>query len=149
MVNLNRLYKVATTVRSKLTVLDTHFCLSSGMVAVWYQHGPTMVPWKQGDRVSFCPITRHSAPPLILLSILHFSINPSTAHLYVTTGVRPSPGAAGPDLPITVESSTMPLVPDVAAPGDGRTPGQPGLDAGGARKMRPFLQDGAAVSVTV
>jgi hypothetical protein len=81
------------------------------------------------------------------LSILYFFINPSTAHLYGTTGVRPSPGAAGSESPSTLESTKTPLLPDVAAPGDGRTPGQAGFDAGGARKMRPFLQDGVAVSL--
>ena len=37
-------------------------------------------------------------------------------------GVRPSSGAAGSDPLSTLESSEMPLLGDVAAPEDGRTP---------------------------
>ena len=38
-------------------------------------------------------------------------------------GVRPSSGAAGSDSPKTLESCETPLLADIAAPGDGRTPG--------------------------
>ena len=40
------------------------------------------------------------------------------------TGVRPSPGAASSDLRSAPESSEAPLLADVTAPGDGRTPTQ-------------------------
>jgi hypothetical protein len=60
---------------------------------------------------------------------------PLGAHLCGTTGVRPSPGAASSDPASTCEKSKTPLLPNHAAPEDGRTPVQPGLDAGGARKM--------------
>ena len=39
-------------------------------------------------------------------------------------GVRPSSGAAGSDPPSVLESSDIPLLADVAAPEDGRTPAQ-------------------------
>jgi Protein of unknown function (DUF2752) len=39
-------------------------------------------------------------------------------------GVRPSPGAASSDPPSALESSERPLLADVAAPEDGRTPPQ-------------------------
>ena len=48
-------------------------------------------------------------------------LSPRRAYLGGTTGVRPSPGAAGSDTPSTLESSGTPLLVDVAAP-DGRTP---------------------------
>ena len=59
------------------------------------------------------------------------------AHLCGTTRVRLSPGAADTDLPSTLESPKAPMLPDVAAPGDGVTPAKAGLDAGGMGKMRP------------
>ncbi len=53
------------------------------------------------------------------------------------TGVRPSPGAASSNLPGTLESSKTPLLSEIAAPEDGRTPTQAGPPVGGRRKMRP------------
>src|ERR1017187_5740978 len=61
-----------------------------------------------------------------------------------TTGVRPSPGAAGSDPPATLEHCETLLSADVAAPGDGRTPAQSPLvgHAGCAR-----LSSGPEVAV--
>ena len=52
-------------------------------------------------------------------------------HLRSTTGVRPSSGAAASDLPGTCESAETPFLSNHAAPEDGRTPVQAGLDARG------------------
>ena len=60
------------------------------------------------------------------------------AHLCGTTGERPSSGAAGSELSSTIETSKTPLLSDVAAPEDGRSPVRH-LDAGGTRKMRLIL----------
>jgi hypothetical protein len=45
-----------------------------------------------------------------------------TAKDKICAGVRPSPGAAGFDPAVTLESADTPLLAVVAAPGDGRTP---------------------------
>ena len=47
-------------------------------------------------------------------------------HLDTTTGVRPSPGAAGGDREAALERFPPSLVPNAAAPGDGRTPASSG-----------------------
>ena len=63
--------------------------------------------------------------------------SPGRADLAGTTGVRPSPGAASSNPPSRLKSSVTPLVANVAAPGDGRTPAQACLGGAGTFKMRP------------